>query len=131
MAGDGHRATILVVDDNADIRQLARMFLEDAGHTVVTARDGVEGLSHYRKHQSNIRLLLTDITMPNMDGLELASRVLAIDSRLPVLVMSGTDCADCRGLERIAKPFRPKELIEAVGRLLNAGAKRELAPSAA
>jgi CheY-like chemotaxis protein len=131
MADDGQRGTILVVDDNADIRVLAKVFLENAGYSVVMAADGAEGLRFYRENQPNIRLLLTDITMPNMNGLELASCVLGIDSQLPVLVMSGEACGDYRGLESIAKPFRPAELIEKVGRALNARAKPERAVSAA
>ncbi len=131
MADDGQRETILVVDDNADIRGLAKVFLENAGYSVVIAADGAEGLRFYRENQPKIRLLLTDITMPNMDGLELASRILGIDSQLPVLVMSGEAIGDDRGLESIAKPFRPAELIEKVGRALHARAKRERAVSAA
>jgi DNA-binding response OmpR family regulator len=131
MADDGPRGIILVVDDNLEFRGFAQMFLEKAGYTVVTAPDGVEALRFYREHQSSIMLLLTDITMPNMNGLELASCVLEIDSRLPVLVMSGAARADYRGLENIAKPFRPAELIERVGLVLNARAKPDVSVSAA
>jgi CheY-like chemotaxis protein len=131
MADDGRRGTILVVDDNPDIRGLAKFFLENAGYTVVMAADGAEGLRFYRENQSSILLLLTDITMPNMNGLELASRVLGIDSRLPVLVMSGLACGAYPGLESIAKPFRPDELIERVGRVLDARVNPERAVSAA
>ncbi len=127
----GPGGTILVVDDNPDIRGLARIFLENAGFTVVVAADGADGLRFYRENQSTILLLLTDITMPNMNGLELARRVLAIDSRLPVLVMSGEACGAYHGLESIAKPFRPVELIERVGRVLNSRANAERTVSAA
>jgi two-component system cell cycle sensor histidine kinase/response regulator CckA len=131
MAGDGQCGTILLVDDNADIRALAKMFLENAGYAVAMAADGAEGLRFYRENQSSIMLLLTDITMPNMNGLELARRVLGIDSRLPVLVMSGGACGAPEGLEWIAKPFRPLELIERVALALNARAQEERAVSAA
>jgi len=131
MADDGRRETILVVDDNADIRGLAKVFLENAGYSVVMAADGAEGLRFYQENQPSIRLLLTDIAMPNMNGLELASCVLGIDSQLPVLVMSGETCGDYQGLESIAKPFRPAELIEKVGRALNARSNPVRAVSAA
>jgi two-component system, cell cycle sensor histidine kinase and response regulator CckA len=127
----GPGGTILVVDDNPDIRGLARIFLENAGYTVVVAADGADGLRSYRENQSSILLLLTDITMPKMDGMELARCVLAIDSRLPVLVMSGEARGACLGLESIAKPFRPAELIERVGRALDARANAERTLSAA
>ena len=131
MADAGPRGTILVVDDNPDLRRLAKMLLENAGYTVAVAADGADGLRLYRENQSSIMLLLTDITMPNMNGLELARRVLAIDSRLPALVMSGQPQGAYHGLESIAKPFRPAELIERVERKLNSGANAERTVSAA
>jgi CheY-like chemotaxis protein len=56
---------------------------------VVTADDGEEGLRVYKKHQPSIALLLTDVMMPNMNGMDLADRDLQLDSHLPVLFMSG------------------------------------------
>ena len=119
MADDAHRGMILVVDDNPGIRKLAKVFLEHAGYAVAMACDGVEGLRFYQQHHTDIMLLITDLTMPNMDGLELASRVLRIDSQQAVLVMSGESSEACRGLESIAKPFRPDELIHAISRVLS------------
>jgi CheY-like chemotaxis protein len=118
MREDSRRGTILVVDDNLEVRGLAQRLLELAGFTVITAADGEEGLCFYEKHQSSIVLLLTDVVMPKVSGLELADRVRAMDSRLPVLLMSGGDRCDYRDLECLAKPFRPGELAEAVGRTL-------------
>jgi two-component system cell cycle sensor histidine kinase/response regulator CckA len=111
--------TILVVDDDVDIRVCAKVFLERAGYSVVTATDGDEGLRYYETHQSRILLLLTDVMMPKIDGLELADRVLGIDSKLPVLFMSGGAWSPFRGLECVAKPFRSAELVERVSRVLN------------
>src|SRR5271166_3830414 len=91
MIRDPQCGTILVVDDNADIRTFVKRFLETVGWTVVTAADGAEGLRFFEQHQSSIVLLLTDVMMPNTNGLELANRVLQIDSQLPVLFMSGDD----------------------------------------
>jgi DNA-binding response OmpR family regulator len=119
MADGAHRGMILVVDDNSSIRELAKVFLENAGYSVAMACDGAEGLRFYEQHQTDIMLLITDLTMPNMDGLELASRVLRIDSRQPVLVMSGESSEAYRGLESIAKPFRPDELVHAISRVLS------------
>jgi DNA-binding response OmpR family regulator len=111
---------ILVVDDNPGIRGFAKLFLEDAGYAVVTAADGEEALRVYEQHQSSIVLLVTDAAMPNMNGFELADRVLEIDSQLPVLFMSGRYAGIVyRGLECIVKPFRPAELVERIRRVLN------------
>ena len=116
--------TILVVEDNLDVLSLARVFLEKAGYAVVTAADGEEGLRLYREHHSDIALLLTDVTMPKMNGLDLADRVLQIDSGLPVLLMSGDHVEDRRGFGRVAKPFTPGELVGYVRQALAAAGHR-------
>jgi CheY-like chemotaxis protein len=123
--------TILVVDDNLDIRAFAKRFLETAGWTVVTAADGAEGLRFYTEHQSTIVLLLTDVVMPNINGFELADRVLRMDSQLPVLLMSGDAWAAYRGLECIVKPFRSAELLDKVSRALHANTHAERSSTAA
>jgi DNA-binding NtrC family response regulator len=120
MAHDGQRGTILVVDDNSDICRFARIFLERAGYDVVTAADGEEGLRFYQEHRSSIVLLLTDVRMPKVGGVELAARVLEMNSQLPVIFMSGDAWSAYRGLECIAKPFLPDALIEMVGRVRSA-----------
>ena len=89
MTYDSQHRTILIVDDNVGTRAFAKRFLEAAGYTVVTAADGEEGLRFYAEHQSKIVLLLTDVVMPNINGVELADRVLGMDSQLPVLFMTG------------------------------------------
>lgn len=121
MAREIQNGTILVADDNANIRQFAKVFLENAGWNVVTAADGEEALRIYHAHQSAIVLLLTDVIMPNLDGYALADRVQAIDSKLPVLLMSGDQVDAYRGLECLEKPFHPAELVDKVSRLLRAG----------
>jgi two-component system cell cycle sensor histidine kinase/response regulator CckA len=131
MAHDRQLGTILIVDDNLDIRKLAKMFLENSGYTVVTAADGNEGLRLYEEQHSSIALLLSDVKMPNMNGIELADRVLGMNSRLPVLLMSGDARCAHRGLECLAKPFSPAELIQTVSRVLNVKAHLEKTASAA
>lgn len=131
MTRDARRSTILVVDDNVYIRACAKVFLEHAGYSVATAADGEEGLRHYEMHRSSILLLLTDVMMPVMNGLELADRVLRIDAELPVLFMSGSAWCAYRGLECVAKPFRSSELVERVGRVLCASSRTERTAPAA
>jgi CheY-like chemotaxis protein len=123
MTDERQRRTILVVDDNLDIRAFAKKFLEIAGYAVITAADGEEGIRFYQEHQSSIVLLLTDVRMPNINGLELAHRVLSMDSKLPVLLMSGDAGCDWLGLECVPKPFRPADLIATVSRALHARAQ--------
>ena len=129
MTDDRPCGTILVVDDNAEISRLSRKFLEAAGYTVISAADGEQGILLYERHRSAIVLVITDLVMPKMDGFELADRVLAMDSKLPVLLMSGDAGCDYRELECIVKPFRPAELIEAVNRVLSGAKSRQAAAS--
>ena len=110
--------TILVVDDVRTIRTLVGAFLEDAD-TVLVAADGVEGISVFKQHQSDIALLITDVMMPNMNGFDLADCVLQIDSQLPVIFISGNIQGADRGHECIAKPFTPAALVSRVQKALN------------
>lgn len=127
MANDRHRGTILVVDDNPDIRALAKRLLEIAGFAVISAADGEEGLRCYEKHRSSIVLVLTDVVMPNIGGFELAERVLKMDSEVSVVLMSGDSARDYQSLEYLAKPFRPTELIETMNRVLSTKAHTQKA----
>lgn len=116
----GDTGTILMVDDNLDNLGFAKASLEAAGHTVIAAADGEEALRLYEEHQSSIALLLTEVVMPTINGFVLANRVLAIDSQLPVVFMSREAWRAYRGLECLAKPLRPAELVQRVSRALNA-----------
>jgi CheY-like chemotaxis protein len=127
MAAVTQCGTILVVDDNDHLRELAKTFLETAGYTVITAADGQQGLRLYEERRSSISLVLTDVAMPNINGFELADRVLAMDSHMPVLLISGKVGCAHRELECLAKPFRPAQLIEAVGRVLYANTQSKSA----
>ena len=130
MAGNRQRGTILVVDDNGEIRSFAKSILEIAGYTVITASDGKQGIGCYEQHRSNIVLLLTDVVMPNIGGFELAERVLKMDSQVSVVLMSGDSSRDYQSWEYLAKPFRPTELIETVNRVLSANTPSTLVPNA-
>jgi PAS domain S-box-containing protein len=114
---------VLVVDDDEGVRRVVRMALEDAGHTVIEARDGLEGLQVWRAHRTSIGLLLVDLNMPGMDGLRALSEVRRIDPSLPVLLSSGmgidavasTLALDDRA-DFIQKPFSLRHLVSVVSR---------------
>jgi two-component system, cell cycle sensor histidine kinase and response regulator CckA len=131
MTRDAEREIILLVDDNAEIREFVKRLLEEAQYTVATAADGEVGLRFFKEHQSNIMLLLTDVLMPKMSGFELADRVLEMDSQMRILFLSGDVWCGYRGFECIAKPFQPAELVEKVSRALNANTYSEKPASAA
>jgi PAS domain S-box-containing protein len=81
--------TILVVEDEVNLRRLTRQFLENQGYTVVEAADGAAAVQICVAHPGTIHLLLTDVIMPGMNGRELAQRVSEIRPNIRVLYMSG------------------------------------------
>jgi CheY-like chemotaxis protein len=81
--------TILLVDDEADIRDLAREFLVMNGYHVLEAADGVEALRVAAEHRGRIDVMVTDVRMPRMDGHELAKRLLALRPEVKVIYTSG------------------------------------------
>ena len=83
------RKTVLIVEDEEGVRKLASEFLESAGYTVLTAKDGTEALAITEQSDEPIHLLLTDVVMPKMRGPELAKRLKGLRSRLRIVYMSG------------------------------------------
>jgi two-component system, cell cycle sensor histidine kinase and response regulator CckA len=117
--------TILLTEDEQDVREVAREFLESGGYTVLEARDGVEALRLVEKYPGRIDLLITDMVMPRMTGQELAARLKEQRPQLRMLYMSGysegaaaeTLQADPR-VRLLAKPFSRSALLRAVHELL-------------
>jgi CheY-like chemotaxis protein len=113
-------ATVLVVDDDTGIRQIVGMILKQKGHDILTASNGLEGLMVYTSYRSNLDLVLTDIDMPQMNGIELAGRIRARDPAKKILLMSGRAWEGPEEYAFIAKPFLPNQLIAAVDGMLSA-----------
>jgi CheY-like chemotaxis protein len=113
------KPTILLVDDDNDVRELAAAVLEQRGYRVHAASDGLGALKTLG-HDDAIGLLVTDVVMPGpFDGWELAHRALEMRPGLPVLVMSGlvrneARHADVANAPFLRKPWRPGELVEQV-----------------
>jgi len=107
--------TILVVDDDCAIRTLVKTLLEIEGYAVLIADDGKTAMKLY--DQSTVALLLTDVVMPNMNGLELADQLLQREPELRILFMSGTGDAN-RGFGCVAKPFTAAGLLRRVSEVL-------------
>jgi two-component system cell cycle sensor histidine kinase/response regulator CckA len=85
----GGTETILLAEDEQDVRDVAREFLALAGYTVLEAKDGAEAVEIARRHAGDIHVLVTDMVMPGMDGRELATRLSGIRPALNVIYMSG------------------------------------------
>lgn len=80
---------ILFVDDEEAVRSIARAALGQAGYELLEATDGQEALKIFDQHRDEIGLVITDVLMPNLDGLGLATRLHKTDPDLPILLLSG------------------------------------------
>jgi CheY-like chemotaxis protein len=123
---------LLVVDDDPMVLQLVCSALEKAGYRVQPAASGEEALRRYSAAGSDcFHLVVSDVVMPGVSGIELARRLLRQDSGLNLLFMSGHATADFPDsslvggrFELLAKPFRPEGLLRAVRRALDRARSR-------
>ena|SRR5215469_7094332 len=116
------QSVVLVVDDEVMIVNIARIALEGEGHFVLTAQNGEEALDLSRKFPSSIHLLVTDVQMPKMDGLELRERFTVERPGVKVLLMSGKVDAPVDDCPFLRKPFHIAALKETVRQLLPSSA---------
>jgi CheY-like chemotaxis protein len=112
--------SVLLVDDNTDVRQLTRRILEGAGFQVWEAAEGFEALGVLAT-MAPVDVVVADIRMPKMDGWELAAHLARTAPSLPVMFISGY--AEHSGPQTVAgpvleKPFRPEALIVLLRELL-------------
>lgn len=114
--------TILVVDDQPATLKVARILLESFGYRVLAAADAQEAIILFRQHRDQIRLLLTDVVMPDVNGPQLAERLRGIKPDLRVIYMSGYPNDELRdsGAVFLSKPFNPAGLSKAVREALDA-----------
>ena len=109
-------ATVLVVDDDPGMRKLACMILEQKGYVVLSASNGVEALMVYTSYSSRLDLVLvTDVNMPQMGGIELAARIHAMHPSKSIVLMTGSILEEVpEYCTMLSKPFQPDELTAAV-----------------
>lgn len=110
---------VMVVDDEPAMRMALRLFLEHCGHSVEEASNGEEVLT--KLHQARPDLVLLDMRMPGLDGLQTLKRIRDSDKKLPVIMVTGYNSHDSageavrKGASRyIVKPFKHEELLEAM-----------------
>ena len=116
----GH-GTILVVDDESGLRNLARAVLENAGFTVLTACDGGDAIRVFRRHAGEVVAILLDLTMPVMNGDEAAAELGRIRAGVPIILSSGYSEREMAGRFAgkglagfLQKPYEPAALIAAL-----------------
>jgi CheY-like chemotaxis protein len=121
-------AYILVIDDDPVLRRVITLALEGAGHSVLRCENGRKAIDHLQHDHAD--LLITDIIMPEMDGVETVRAARKLQPHLPILAISGGgsfDPGDYLGIARafgataiLPKPFRPADLVAEVAKLLAA-----------
>ena len=115
-------ARILIIDDDSQIRHILRRILKQAGYEVFEAENGAQGLRQYREAQPD--LVISDIFMPEKDGLELIDALRSAEATVPIIAISGgsqlgnmdlLSVAAQLGAQRIVrKPFQRDEVLAAV-----------------
>ena len=115
------QSKILLVDDEELVRQLLARLLRDSSYGVEEADNGASALRAARRLDGSLSLIVTDVNMPIMDGLEFARALRMTDSKVPFLFITAMDPtlvteAGMRA-EVLVKPFTPEAFLEVVGRL--------------
>ena len=113
--------TVLLVEDEEALRIVAQRILEQQGYSVIVASDGAEAIRAVERSRKRVDLLLTDVVMPGMSGLELAQRLATVYPAMKVLYISGYPEGGIthhgvldKGLAFLAKPFTPLMLLEKI-----------------
>jgi CheY-like chemotaxis protein len=130
-AAEGHpsrgEGTILLAEDEPEVRRVIRLTLEEAGYRVLEAADGREAIGRLGSGGAAVDLLVSDVVMPGMNGLELVERARTIVPGLPALLMSGysAELVDRKGalpenVRLLSKPASPDAILRAVAALVPA-----------
>jgi two-component system cell cycle sensor histidine kinase/response regulator CckA len=124
MSSDAEKKTILVVDDEAEVRKLVGAMVSQFGYNVLTADSGEHALTLYRNLRRPLDLLITDVVAPGMSGPMLADKLTALQPGLKVLYISGYDNTHMvqkyvveKGHALLSKPFTLQQLKDEVREL--------------
>jgi CheY-like chemotaxis protein len=119
------RPTILVVDDEYNIRSMMREIMEMSGLKVFTAGNGKDGVEMYKKYRDDIDLIIMDMVMPIMDGREAFLEIKKIDPQQKIFIISGysqredlEDMLEKGAVGFLRKPFQVKEIVSKVKEIL-------------
>jgi PAS domain S-box-containing protein len=113
--------TVLLIEDEEQVRKMARTMLTRLGYTVLEAKDGIEAVEIFQQHKNEIRCVLSDLTMPRMNGWDTLQALRQISPEIPVILSSGYDEAQVMAgdhTERpnafLGKPYRLQELKDTI-----------------
>jgi DNA-binding response OmpR family regulator len=119
------RGTVLVVDDDAENRHQMEMVLSSQGYSVELAGDGEEALACLKKLNGAVNLVLLDVLMPKLNGIETLQRIRAVNASLPVIMLTGVTATSkvveamrCGASDYLLKPFSLVDLKGAIRKAL-------------
>lgn len=124
------KSAVLVVDDEPVVRNLCETILRNHKFKTIAATNGLEGLKAYREHHQDICLVLSDVLMPMMSGIEMTQKLLEVDAHPNIILMSGANLHNLvpHELKKLCsvlqKPFTASVLLDAVNRCLQYEEKR-------
>jgi two-component system cell cycle sensor histidine kinase/response regulator CckA len=117
----GHGELILIMDDEATVRQLARTTLQSYGYRVITAVSGLDGITTFGEFKQEIKLLVSDTDMPLLDGIAAVRAIQKLKPEIPVIMTSGNrrdkdqlEGVDTTHLAILEKPYTVEQLLNAV-----------------
>ena len=120
-AVEDRKIVVLVVEDNQFFLKMQRIMLERAGFTVITANDGQQGLDIFKQFRDELDVVVTDLMMPRLNGLELCRRIREQKPATPVVLVTGAGEEVEPGSggfdAAMRKPFDPRDLVEVVKQL--------------
>ncbi|RLL51747.1 response regulator [Mariprofundus sp. EBB-1] len=120
-----HSPTVLLVDDDEMLREIGTLILEEIDINVITAINGIDAIELFQQHQDHIDMVLLDLTMPKMGGIECLKRLRALAPELEVLICSGYTEAEVKALfyndsrlSFIQKPYQLNAMEDKVRHIL-------------
>lgn len=134
----GHGEMILLMDDEATVRQLTQTTLQNYGYRVVTAMSGLDGITAFEEHKDEIKLLVSDTDMPFLDGIVAIRAIQKLKPEIPVIITSDNQRdedqlkrIDTNHLTILEKPYTVEQLLNAVAKGVNPSpsiARQEIVP---
>lgn len=126
------RETVLIIEDDENIREMLQEVLEQYGYRAISAENGYDGLEKYAIHKDEVKLIIMDVIMPKMNGFETYKRIKALSPEMKIMFMSGyaQDILTSKGiaetgLEFIAKPVPLQELLLRMRKILDKNMEME------
>jgi len=124
----GGSETLLVIEDEETLRELLKAVLVSKGYTVMTAEDGKEGVEAFMKHQAEIAVVILDLGLPKLGGLEVFKRVREKDPEATVILASGFIDPETKkevyeaGVKHfVQKPYSPDDVLKKIRHVIDAG----------